>query len=118
MSGVAATGPNDVWAVGQDQDSGHASGALILHYDGHAWAPTVTPVVGPASLGGVACTGRDNVWAVGALGPLILHFDGSAWAAVEPPGTAAPKGLTAVIALPDGTAWAAGMMFSGAGDTG
>lgn len=40
------------------------------------------------------------------------------WAAVEPPETAAPKGLTAVIALPDGTAWAAGMMFSGAGDTG
>ena len=53
-----------------------------------------------------------------AFGPLVLHFDGSTWAAVEPPGTAVPKGLTAVIALPDGTAWAAGMMFSGAGDTG
>jgi hypothetical protein len=124
LSGVAATGPDDVWAVGQDQDPSHASGALILHYDGHAWAPTETPVVGPASLGGVACTARDNVWAVGgqrredgAFGPLILHFDGSAWAAVEPPATAAPKNLSAVIALPDGTAWAAGLMSNAAGET-
>jgi hypothetical protein len=125
LSGVAATGPDDLWAVGQDQDPSHASGALILHYDGHAWAPTETPVVGQTWLSDVACAGPGNVWAVGtqqsengAFGPLILHFDGSTWAAVEPPATAAPKGLTAVIALPDGTAWAAGMMFSAAGDTG
>jgi hypothetical protein len=124
LFGVAATGPDDVWAVGQDQDPGHVGGALILHYDGHAWAPTETLVVGQAWLSDVACAGRDNVWAVGAqqpedgaFGPLILHFDGSAWAAVEPPATAAPKGLSAVIALPDGAAWAAGG-FSAAGDTG
>jgi hypothetical protein len=124
LFGVAATGPDDVWAVGQDQDPSHVGGALILHYDGHAWAPAETPVVGQARLSGVACAGPDNVWAVGAqhredgaFGPLILHFDGSVWAAVEPPATAAPKGLSAVIALPDGAAWAAGG-FSAAGDTG
>ena len=104
---VAATGPDDVWAVGQDQDPGHVGGALILHYDGHVWAPIETEVVGQAWLNDVACAGRDNVWAVGAqlpedeaFGPLILHFDGSAWTAVEPPATAAPNGLSAVIALP------------------
>jgi hypothetical protein len=93
---------------------------LILHYDGHTWVPTKTPVVGQAWLSGVACAGPDNLWAVGtqqpengAFGPLILHFDGSAWAAVQPPGTAAPKNLSAVIALPDGTAWAAGLTPSG-----
>ena len=112
---VAATGPDDVWAVGQSQDPGQLGGALILHYDGHAWAPSETQVVGQAWLNDVACAGRDNVWAVGVqqsgdgpFGPLILHFDGSAWAAVEPPATAAPNGLSAVIALPDGAAWAAG----------
>jgi hypothetical protein len=116
LFGVAATGPDDVWAVGQDQDPGHRGGALILHYDGHAWAPTETPVVGQAWLNAVACAGRDNVWAVGAqqpedgaFGPLILHFDGSAWAAVEPPATAAPSALQAVIALSGGAAWAAGI---------
>ena len=121
---MAATGPDDVWAVGQDQDPGHVGGALILHYDGRAWAPTETLVVGQAWLSDVACAGRDNVWAVGAqqpedgaFGPLILHFDGSEWAAVEPPATAAPIGLSAVIALPGGAAWAAGG-FSAAGDTG
>jgi len=40
------------------------------------------------------------------------------WAAVEPPATAAPKNLSAVIALPDGTASAAGLMSNAAGETG
>ena len=53
----------------------------------------------------------------GPFGPRILHFDGSAWAAVEPPATAVPIALNAVIALPDGAAWAAGG-FSATGDTG
>jgi hypothetical protein len=124
LFGVAASGPDDVWAVGQDQDPGHVGGALILHYDGHVWAPTATPVVGQLWLTDVACAARDNVWAVGthvredgAVGPLILHFDGSAWATVEPPSTAAKAFLSAVITLPDGSAWAAGG-FSPAGDTG
>ena len=84
MLGVAATGPDDVWAVGQDQAPGHLADPLILHYDGHAWSPTAVPVAGQASLTAVACAGRDNVWAVGfqdpedgPFGPLILHFDGS-----------------------------------------
>ena len=124
LFGVAATGPDDLWAVGQDQDPGHVSGVLILHYDGDAWAPTEIQVAGQAWLNSVVCAAPDNVWAVGAqqpedgaFGPLILHFDGSAWATVEPPATAAPRGLSAVVALPDGAAWAADG-FSPTGDTG
>ena len=126
LFGVAATGPDDVWAVGQNQDPGHLADPLILHYDGHAWAPAAVPVVGgQASLTGVACAGRDNVWAVGfqagddgGVDPLILHFDGSAWAAVEPPATAARTSLQAVVALPGGEAWVAGFASSAPGDTG
>jgi hypothetical protein len=117
LHSVAATGPDDVWAVGSDQDPSHPPGPLILHHDGHTWAPTDVPVVGGYTwLNAVACAGRDNVWAVGGKqrtdglnGPFILHFDGSAWAVVEPPATAVPGGeLHAVIVLPSGEAWAAG----------
>jgi hypothetical protein len=123
---VAATGPDDVWAVGQNQAPGHLDDPLILHYDGHAWAPTGVPeIAGQASLIAIACAGRDNVWAVGfqdpedgPFGPFILHFDGSSWAAVEPPATAAPTSLQAVTTLPGGAAWVAGFVSSTPGDTG
>jgi hypothetical protein len=126
LFGVAAAGPDDVWAVGQDQDPTHPSGPLILHYDGHTWAPASVPVAGgQAWLSAVACAGRDNVWAVGGqqragggVGPFILHFDGSAWAAVEPPATAAPAVLNAVTVLPGGDAYAAGFPRTGGGDLG
>jgi hypothetical protein len=126
LSSVAATGPDDVWAVGQDQDPNHPDLPLILHYDGHAWAPADVPVMaGQPWLTAVACAGRDNVWAVGGkrrddggVGPFILHFDGSAWAAVEPPATAAPAVLNAVTVLPGGEAYAAGFPSSAPGDSG
>jgi hypothetical protein len=126
LYGVAAAGPDDVWAVGQDQDPSHPAGPLILHYDGHTWAPTAVPVVaGQAWLNAVACAARDNVWAVGVdmrddgpVSPFILHFDGTAWATVEPPATAAPSALLAVTVLPGGEAWAAGFASPTSGDTG
>jgi hypothetical protein len=115
LADVAATGPDDVWAVGTDWDPTHPSGPLILHYDGHAWAPADIPAIGGyAQLLAVACGGRDNVWAVGSKelssglnGPFIMHFDGSAWAVVEPLMTTAGK-LEDVIVLPSGEAWGAG----------
>ncbi len=123
LFGVAGAGPDDVWAVGQDQDPGHATGALVLHYDGHAWSPVAVPVAGQAWLTDVACAGGGQVWAVGArqgddgaVGPLVLHFDAVAWAVVDPPASAARHGLNAVVALP-GCVWAAGGV-GGPGDTG
>ena len=52
------------------------------------------------------------------LSYVLINREAELIVAVEPPVTAAPKNLSAVIALPDETAWAAGMMFSAAGDTG
>ncbi|SEL61238.1 hypothetical protein [Streptacidiphilus jiangxiensis] len=44
VGGVAAHGPNDVWAVGRvltgEHDRGHA---LVLHWDGHAWHQVTAP---------------------------------------------------------------------------
>jgi hypothetical protein len=126
LLGVAATGPDDVWAVGQNQDPGHLLDPLILHYDGHAWAPTEVPAVaGQASLTAVACGGHDDVWAVGfelpgdgGVAPLILHLDGAGWVRVEPPASAARTSLQAVNALPGGDAYVAGFASSTPGDTG
>src|SRR5215217_1376516 len=45
LLGVAATGPNDVWAVGwKISDQGLRS--LILHYNGTAWTEAVVTTVG------------------------------------------------------------------------
>jgi hypothetical protein len=126
VNAVAAAGPDDIWAVGQDQDPNHPPVPLILHYDGHYWAPvSPPPIPGQSWLNGVACAGRDNVWAVGAqdhdgaqIGPLIMHFDGSAWAVIDPPATAAPAVLQAVVVLPSGDAYAAGIASSVSADSG
>lgn len=112
---VAATGPDDVWAVGQDQDPAHLGGPLILHHDGHAWSTVDAPATGQSWLTDVAAAAPDDVWAVGGeqtpsggIGPLIAHFDGSAWASVDPPATAAPTVLQAVVARAGHGAWAGG----------
>jgi len=124
---VAATGPDDVWAIGQPQDPNHPDLPLILHYDGHAWTPADVPVMAESTwLADVACARRGNVWVVGGkrpddggMGPLILHFDGSTWAAVEPPATAVPAVLNAVTVLPSGEAYAGGFPSSArVGDNG
>jgi len=52
------------------------------------------------------------------LSYVLINREAELMVAVEPPVTASPKNLSAVIALPDGTAWAAGLMSSAAGDTG
>ena len=123
---VAATGPDDVWAVGQNQAPGHLDDPLILHYDGHAWAPTGVPNCRERGIPYRYCLRRTRQrlggWISspedGPFGPFILHFDGSSWAAVEPPATAAPASLQAVTTLPGGAAWVAGFVSSTPGDTG
>lgn len=123
---VAAVAPDDIWAVGQDQDPNHPPVPLILHYNGHDWTPvSPPPIPGQSWLNGVACAGPGNVWAVGAqdhdgaqIGPLIMHFDGSAWAVIDPPAPAAPAVLEAVVVLPSGDAYAAGLVSSIFADTG
>src|SRR5439155_12729534 len=65
LDGVAANGPDDVWAVGQR--NGDAAGTdlpLVEHWDGRHWtvAPVPVPGGGAALLDGVAVRGN-QVWA-------------------------------------------------------
>ncbi|HKP51654.1 MAG TPA: hypothetical protein VJ183_03280 [Chloroflexia bacterium] len=81
LTGVAALGSNDVWAVGSA-----SKGPLVIHWDGEQWE--VVPV--PESRGKlnkiVAITARD-MWAVGSSGgdTLTMHWDGAVWERIASP---------------------------------
>ncbi|GAA3300618.1 sigma-70 family RNA polymerase sigma factor [Dactylosporangium vinaceum] len=88
IAGIAATGPSDVWAVGQ---SGRRS--LLAHYDGSAWQtfPSPNPGTGANLLSDVAARSRTDAWAVGygdngagdggdvPVYSIAVHWDGTTW---------------------------------------
>ncbi len=123
LIGVAAAGPDDVWAVGWRFDDASTPRTLAVHWDGSSWAvaPTVDPDPGGAGLNAVVVVSPDEVWAVGGQGAfnaegnfprtLAERWDGSSWTAVPTP---SPGGegmeLSAVTRVP-GTdhLWAVGV---------
>src|SRR6266542_2533739 len=123
LIGVAAAGPDDVWAVGWRFDDASTPRTLTVHWDGSSWAvaPTVDPDPGGAGLNAVVVVSPDEVWAVGGQGAfnaegnfprtLAERWDGSSWTAVPTPN---PGGegmeLSAVTRVP-GTdhLWAVGV---------
>jgi hypothetical protein len=78
LSGVAARGPSDVYAVGSNLPSvnGGTVQGMILRWNGSTWSADTDPTGGSYSplLGAAAVPGAANEWAVGTLsnGPLIL----------------------------------------------
>jgi hypothetical protein len=115
LTGVAAVGPNDVWAVGsfvkQRFGSEHS---LILHWDGSAWTQVASPLRAQwDGLTGVAAVASDDVWAAGNgyRGAFILHFDGTTWA--KAPGSDAAW-LEDIVAVGPNDVWAVGQgVFNG-----
>lgn len=85
LAGIAATSPNDAWAVGETDRSapsrrdpfGHTPyEPVILHWDGATWQRQHTPNLGGGDhpLTAIAATSSNNVWTVGnGRGPFILH---------------------------------------------
>jgi hypothetical protein len=106
---VSASGPTDVWAVGNDNDVQ----PLIQHWDGTAWT-TVAPGVGSGELFGVAALTPDDAWAVGTTStvpnvPLVEHWDGTSWTAVTTPSLGRSGGsLTGVWANTATDIWVSG----------
>jgi hypothetical protein len=76
LSGVAAFGSNDVWAVGTTLTNFSSDQTLALHWDGTAWSivPTPNPSPGFNSLAGVAGAGAGQpLWAVGSQIPSSVY---------------------------------------------
>ncbi len=83
LEDVAATGPNDVWALGG------ADGIVILmHWDGLLWTLAEPP---PNSGGSLAAGGPNDLWVSGWNG--FWHWDGTSWTDVP----ASVAGATYVI---------------------
>jgi hypothetical protein len=104
LTSVAMLGDDVAWAVGHEVPSG----PVALHWNGTSWARISTPAPPRGRLLAVAGSTPHDVWAVGATQhrSLIMHFDGHAWRQVRCP--SGRGSLTDVVALPDGSAWAAG----------
>jgi hypothetical protein len=120
LSGVAAAGQGDAWAVG---DWGlFPDITLIEHWNGTSWKriPSPSPPRKGTSgdlLSGVAALAPNNAWAVGGLGAvsgitedtLIEHWNGSSWAVVKTPSPlVGGNELSAVAAVSTNNVWAVG----------
>jgi hypothetical protein len=123
---------DDIWAVGDAERTGskYAVGALIEHWNGHAWrqVPGMPPLQ-YSRLSAVTALSAKDAWAVGASGldtgrrildrTLALHWDGKAWRRVPTPNPAAPgmsaaevsATLVAVAAVAPGQVWAVGHYY-------
>jgi hypothetical protein len=118
FNAVAASGPDDAWAVGKSEVSGSlTSQILIEHWNGSQWNIVAgqDPAAALSELNGVAARAPNDVWAVGyaGAGPLVEHWNGSQWSIVPSPGRGQTSGLKAVTALAANDAWAVGTDFTG-----
>lgn len=118
LTGVAATAPDNAWAVGTFND-GTASSTLIVHWNGTTWKKTASPNPEFAdALESVDATSAANAWAVGISADgtdfqtLILHWNGRRWAHVASPNPGGPAAnahvLTGLAAPSANSAWAVG----------
>jgi hypothetical protein len=101
FSSISATGPNDVWVVGERPGfkvgpNTNGWSTLVMHYDGRTWSEEDTPDQGSRDnyLDGVEARSPTDVWAAGYsvdLGhgpegtPLALRWDGTKWTIVPAP---------------------------------
>ena len=93
LTGVAATAPDNAWAVGYTQSgAGGSYLSLILHWNGQAWAVVRSPnPICQTGLEAVAAASPRDAWAVGYTNPnscspecgtAALHWNGRRWTVV------------------------------------
>jgi len=87
LNGVSARAPDDAWAVGFYDESGHWK-TLTMHWDGKAWQVVDSPEPDPELnvLNGVSAAGPGEVFAVGSggsTGTLALRYRDGAWKIVK-----------------------------------
>lgn len=121
-SGVAATGPNDVWATVNSQNGGNA---YVQHFNGTAWSVSTTrPGTEYPTLAGVAARSGTDVWVAGGfLGNIntpsptrevrTLHWDGTAWTAGTAPNGGGVQINGATVAAGGQRVWVVGTAAAG-----
>jgi len=100
FTGIAGSGPDDVWVVGASTPAeSDSSSPYVFHWDGTAW--TSRADVATSGLSGVWSPTANNVW---FAGDTMLHYDGTTWT------SALGQNYTrAVWGDGSGTVWAVGL---------
>jgi hypothetical protein len=118
LDGIAATGSDNIWAVGYLNGSEEKS--LIEHWNGTEWTVVASPSpTGDVQIKAVAAASPDDAWAVGytrpttcdpVCGTTSLHWNGSRWSAVStvnPPGSDLST-LEGIVIIAPGNVWTVG----------
>jgi hypothetical protein len=105
LRGISATGPDDVWAVGELHNR-----PLMIHYDGSRWERLDTDVRGVANA--IVETAPGDAWAVGSP---IQRFDGTTWS--QAANVRGDGELFSVTAVSPNDVWAVGLRPSSASTT-
>ena len=124
VSALGAVAPNDIWAAGHYLSNSGVYRTLLEHWDGALWTVVSSPNAGAGdnALNGIATTDGNELWAVGYAAPsvgtpvatLVLHYDGTSWSIVPSPNPGGvTSSLSSVVAMADGTIWAAGFYYDG-----
>lgn len=108
LNSISASGPNDVWAVGNG--FGEDDKPLAMHYDGSEWTVMPTPPFGGlyGEFNSVVANSPTDVWAVGRTlldekdrgHALVMHWNGRSWTRIDTPEEAGP--MRGVASAPGG----------------
>ena len=120
LTSISGTGPDDLWAAGQDFNENTQTISLLFeHWNGTTWTAATSPTPMFASQFATAITAisRDDVWAVGeqftdGKTTLAAHWNGASWSIVRTPnlsstGTLQDQ-LTGVSSSGSDDVWASG----------
>lgn len=124
---VTASGPDDVWAVGEHNSCyGCVTQTLTLHWDGTEWEIIPSPNVGSSTntVRGLATLSSTDVWAAGYYytgsiwRTLIMHWNGSSWAIIPSPNVVGANNfLQSLSAASPSDIWAVGSWGGNSGLT-
>ncbi len=110
LSGIAALGDGNVWAVGSNGPRG-----AMLHWNGRRWQSVASPVLAYD----IDAVSMNDIWAVGSsvpggpeIRPRAEHWNGRRWRAVSVPGRSGAY-LRAVAAISSRDVWAVGAKARG-----
>jgi hypothetical protein len=135
FTAVSGTSPDDVWAVGPNEDSQPGSQTTIQHWTGEGWERVSSPNGASGSdavneLNGVVAISPGDAWAVGEYREspqtsdayptrtLVEHWDGSSWSIVSTPNPSSSENrLSAVAAAGPNDVWAVGLAGVGTRST-
>lgn len=115
---TSASGPRDIWAVGDGVDDGSGPAALVRHWDGKEWS-TVGPKV-DGSLRSVSTKSADETWLAGyqfdgdRIAPLSLRWNGDELERLPVPAGEANTTVDAV-SVGKGSPWMVGSSNNGDG---